>query len=358
MVSILSVTFRVPLLNLLFGDAEQEVMQHAMDYFFYLALSFPFLAINNAGGALYRVMGNSTMSMLISLMMNIINVCGNALLIYGFGMGAAGAAISTLFSRIIGTVVTLALLRNRRNAVYVDNYLDYRPDFPVIKEILRIGVPNGIESSMFQFGKLMTQSLISSMGTAAIAANAVAATLANYQYMPGQAFANTMVTVVGRCVGAEEKEQAKRYSRILIMATYACLWLVVAVTFFVAKPVIGIYELSAEGSEIAYELIIYHAIAASVIWPVAFTLPSAFRAASDVKFPLIVSMFSMWTFRVALSYVFSLAVVEKFGLSFAGLGMGPLGVWVAMTVDWVFRAVLFVARYLSGKWLNVYKRLS
>lgn len=346
------------LLNLLFGDVEPDVMQSAKDYFTFVALSFPFLAINNAGGALYRVMGNSTMSMLISLMMNIINVCGNALLIYGFGMGAAGAAIATLFSRIVGTVVTLALLRNRKNAVYVDNYLDYRPDFPVIKEILRIGVPNGIESSMFQFGKLMTQSLISSMGTAAIAATAVATTLANYQYMPGQAFANTMVTVVGRCVGAEEKEQAKHYSRILIMATYICLWVVVAITFFIAKPVIGIYDLSAEGSKIAHEMIVYHAVVASVIWPIAFTLPSAFRAASDVKFPLVVSMFSMWAFRVALSYVFSLEVVHVFDFfTFAGLGMGPIGVWVAMTVDWIFRAVLFVTRYLSGKWLTVYKRI-
>ncbi|MBQ2716163.1 MAG: polysaccharide biosynthesis C-terminal domain-containing protein, partial [Clostridia bacterium] len=314
---------------------------------------------NNAGGALYRVMGNSTMSMLISLGMNIINVIGNAILIYGYGMGSAGAAISTLVSRIIGTVITLYLLRNRKNTVYVDNYLDYRPDLPIIKEILRIGVPNGIESSMFQFGKLMTQSLISSMGTASIAANAVAATLANYQYMPGTAFTNTMVTVVGRCVGAEEKEQAKRYSRILISATYICLWAIVALTFFIAKPVIGFYELSAEGADIAYQLIIYHAICAAVIWPTAFTLPSAFRAASDVKFPLIVSMFSMWTFRVALSYVFSLDAVNVFGLfSFAGFGMGPLGVWVAMTVDWVFRAILFAWRYFSGKWLNVYKRLS
>ena len=335
------------LMGLLFGDVEPDVMQAAKDYFVFVAISFPFLAINNAGGALYRVMGNSTMSMLISLMMNIINVCGNATLIYGFGMGAAGAAISTLFSRIVGTVITLYLLRNRKNAVYIDNYLNYRPDFPIIKEILRIGVPNGIESSMFQFGKLMTQSLISSMGTAAIAANAVAATLANYQYMPGQAFANTMVTVVGRCVGAEEKEQAKRYSKILILCTYACLWAVVLVTFFVAKPVIGIYELSAEGSEIAHELIIYHAIVAAMIWPVAFTIPSAFRAASDVKFPLVIGVFSMWTFRVALSYVFA----------FSGLIQGPLGVWVAMTIDWVFRTIFFVWRYLSGKWLNVYKRL-
>jgi Na+-driven multidrug efflux pump len=166
-----------------------------------------------------------------------------------------------------------------------------------------------------------------------------------------------MVTVVGRCVGAEEKEQAKRYSNILISATYICLWAVVILTFFIAKPVIGFYELSAEGADIAYQLIIYHAICAAVIWPAAFTLPSAFRAASDVKFPLVISLISMWTFRVGLCYIFSLPSVEIFDLTLAGFGMGPLGVWVAMTVDWVFRTVLFAWRYFSGKWLSVYKTI-
>lgn len=357
-ITVIGILLKDFLLGLLFGDVDPDVMQSAQDYFIWVALSFPFLAINNAGGAIYRVMGNSMMSMLISVMMNILNVGGNSLLIYGFGMGSAGAAISTLISRIIGTLVTLAMLRNRKNVIYVDRYLDYKPDFRIIKEILRIGVPNGIENSMFHFGKLLTQSLISSMSTAAIAANAVAAALANYQYMPGTAMANTMVTVVGRCIGAEEKEQAKRYSRILISATYVCLWVVVLITFFIAKPVIGIYDLSPEGADIAYDLIIYHAICAALIWPAAFTLPSALRAASDVRFPLVISMISMWTFRVALSYVFALETVNILGLfSFPGLGLGPLGVWVAMTVDWVFRTIFFVIRYLSGKWLTVYKTL-
>ena len=357
-ITVFGLILRDFLLGLLFGEVEPDVMQAAQGYFIFVAFSFPFLAINNAGGALYRVMGNSTMSMLISFGMNIINVCGNAILIYGFGMGAAGAAISTLISRMIGTVITLYLLRNRKNTLYVDRYLDYRPNFPMIREILRIGVPNGIENSMFHLGKLITQSLISSMGTAAIAANAVAATLANYQYMPGSAISSTMITVVGRCVGAEEKEQAKRYSRILLFATYFCLWAVITLTFFIAKPVIAIYELSPEGADIAYQLIIYHAVCAAALHPIAFTLANSFRAASDVKFPLAVSMFSMWTFRVALSYVFSLEVVNVFNLfSFEGFGMGPIGVWVAMTVDWVFRSIFFAWRYLSGRWLNAYKRI-
>lgn len=354
-ISLAAVLFGKPLLSLLFGSVESDVMYHAENYFFFVALSFPFLAINNAGGALYRAMGNSLMSMLISLIMNLFNVCGNALLIYGLEMGAAGAAIATLASRILGTVITLLLIRQKKNVIYVDHFLKYRPDFPIIKEILRIGIPNGIENSMFQFGKLLTQSLISSMGTAAIAANAVALSLANYQYMPGTAFSNAMVIVVGRCIGAEEKKQAKHYSRVLVGITYLCLWAVVLATFLFAKPIIGIYDLSPEATEIAHQLILYHAIWAALIWPIAFTLPSALRAASDVRFPLVVSMFSMWTFRVAFSYIFSLESITFFGITLPGLGMGTMGVWVAMTVDWVFRTILFSVRYLSGKWLTVYR---
>lgn len=347
--------FRTPLLTALFGDAEADVMASASSYFFFVALSFPFLAIESAVAAVFRVMGNSVISMYVSVIMNLINVAGNALLIIGFEIGAAGAAIATLFSRIVGAGILLVLIRNKKNVIYIEKMLSYRPDFRVIREILRIGIPNGIENSMFQFGKLLTQSLISAMPTYAIAANAVASNLANFQYMPGTAFSNTMITVVGRCIGAGEKEQAKKYTRLLTFSTYACLWLIVIGTFVLASPVIKMYDLSPDAADIANKLIIYHAICAAAIWPVAFTLPASFRAASDVKFPLVVSMFSMWTFRVALSYVFSLETVTVFGYTFTGLGMGVMGVWVAMTVDWLFRAALFVYRHFSGRWLNVYK---
>lgn len=347
--------FRTPLLTVLFGEAEPDVMASAKSYFLFVAMSFPFLAIESAVAAIFRVMGNSVVSMYVSVGMNLINVGGNALLIMGFEMGAAGAAIATLVSRVIGASVLLVLIRNKKNVIYIENMLSYRPDISVINQILRIGIPNGIENSMFQFGKLLTQSLISSMPTYAIAANAVANTLANFQYMPGTAFSNTMITVVGRCIGAGEKEQAKKYTRILTFATYLCLWIVVIVTFLLSSAVIDLYDLSPEAEKLANELIIYHAVCAAAIWPVAFTLPASFRAASDVKFPLAVSMFSMWTFRVALSYVFSLESITKYGYTFFGLGMGAMGVWVAMTVDWLFRAIMFLYRHFSGKWLKAYK---
>ena len=344
--------FRTPLLTALFGKAEPAVMDSASGYFFFVSLSFPFLAIQSACNAIQRVEGKTTTAMLVSVCANLLNLLGNAVLIIGFDMGAAGAAISTMISRLVAAAVMLVVVGSHKNTLYVDRLLHYRPDFPVIRKILRVGIPNGIEDGMFNFGKLMTQSLISTMPTAVIAANAVANTLANYQYMPGTAISNTMIPVVGRCIGAQEPEQAKWYSRRLILWVYICLWAVAGATFLLADPLIGLYDLSEESSQIARQLIYFHAAWAIVIWPIAFTLPAAFRAAGDVKYPMVVSMLSMWTFRVALAYFLAQPQVEVFGLTIPGLNMGIMGVWTAMMVDWVFRTVLYLSHYLRGKWLR------
>ncbi len=356
-VSIVVIALRYPLLDLLFGKVETDVMSNAQSYFFFVALSFPFLGLYDAGAAIFRAMGNSTISMTVSLFMNFVNIAGNAILIFGFGMGATGAAIATLFSRIVGSIIITVLLHNKKNLIYIEHILHYRPDFNIIKSILRVGIPNGVENSMFQFGKLLTQALISGMGTAAIAANAVAHTMATFQYMPGGAIGLAMITIVGRCVGAEEKEQAKKYARTLVGITYLCLWVIVLFTFIFSKQIIQIYGLSPESAELANKLIIYHAVSAALIWPIAFTLPTSFRAASDVKFTLIVSVLSMWVFRVATSYILALESISLFGLAIPCLGLGVMGVWIAMSIDWVFRALLFVIRHLNGKWLTKYNRL-
>ena len=355
--TVLTVTvliFRRPLLSLLFGAVEADVMQSAMGYFFFVALSFPLLAIESANAAAFRAMGNSMVSLMVSLMMNLINVGGNALLILVFEWGAVGAAVSTLAARLLGALVLTVLLHNRKNPVYLERLFHFKPDFRVIRAILHIGVPNGIENGMFQFGKLLTQTLISTMPTAAIAANAVANTLANIQYMTGAAFSSTMVTVVGRCIGAQEKQQAKRYSRLLTLLEYLALGLMALVTVIFARPLIAVYDISPDSAALAYRLIIYHSICAVLVWPIAFTLPSAFRASGDVRFPLIVSMISMWSCRVALSYFFAPESFTVLGLlTLPGLGLGVMGVWIAMTIDWLIRTILFLYRYFSEKWLSI-----
>lgn len=353
LVTVTVLILRRPLLTLLFGSVEADVMRSAEGYFFFVALSFPLLAIDSANAASFRAMGNSMVSLLVSLMMNLINIVGNAILIYVCGWGAVGAAVATLAARAAGALVLTILIHSKKNDLYLEHMFHYKPDFRVIRSILHIGIPNGIENGMFQFGKLLTQSLISTLPTAAIAANAVANTLVNIQYMAGSAFSATMVTVVGRCIGAQEQAQAKRYSRILTGLGYLSLITVALITVVLARPLIATYNLSETSASIAHSLILWHSLLAAMVWPIAFILPSTFRAASDVRFPLVVSMFSMWVFRVALSYLFVPESFTVLGICIPGLGLGVVGVWFAMFVDWFFRTALFLYRYFSGKWMTV-----
>ena len=357
-ISAVVILLRVPLLKLLFGEVEADVLQNSLAYFFFVSLSFPFLAVENCVGATLRAQGDSMTSLKISILMNLLNVAGNAVLIYGLDLGAAGAAIATLFSRATGAVIKIFIIHNPKRYIHVSHLLHYRPDGGMIKAILNIGVPNGVENTMFQFGRLMTSSLVSSLGTVAIAANAAALSICNIQYTAGGAIQSSMVAVVGRCVGAKEKEQAKHYTWVLLGIAYSIVGAIAILISVFATPLLHFYGLSGGTSEIARRLIIYQSVIAILIWPIGFCLPPALRSASDVKFTMVVSSFSMWVFRVALAYVMAQEVVSVLGLfSFAGLGLGVMGVWVAMTVDWVFRTALFFWRFISGIWLTKYREV-
>ena len=185
-VSLLAIVLRVPLLKLIFGKIEADVMNNAKIYFLITALSYPFLGLYSAGAAIFRSFGNSKISMMTSLGANLINISGNALFIYVFKWGVAGAAIATMISRVFGAIMMLYLLRNKKSMVIIRNLIKTRPDFATIKAVCRIGIPSGIENSMFQMGKVLTQSVVSTCSTAHIAANAVANTLSQLQFIPGR----------------------------------------------------------------------------------------------------------------------------------------------------------------------------
>lgn len=343
---------RYPLLNALFGDAEAAVMDSALDYFFWMSLSFPFLGLFNGVAAVFRAEGNSMIGMKLSLLMNAVNIAGNALLIFGFHMGAGGAALATLFSRVVGAFVIVWLVQKKDHYVYVEHLWRYRPDLGVIKRILRIGIPSGLENSMFQFGKLLTQSLVSTLGTASIAANAVAGSLVSLQYAPGAAVNGAIFAVIGQCVGAGEEKQAKRYSRILLGVLYGSLGLIALVMSLLSGPLVRLYGLSGESFRLAQQMLLAHSLLAAMIWPLGFGLPNCFHAAGHVKFTLVISATSMWVFRVASAYLLALPSVTLLGLTIPGAGLGVMGVWVAMFIDWSFRGSVYIVRYLRGKWAH------
>ena len=332
--------FGKQMLPAIFGSVEDSVMHSAWIYMFVTALSYPFLGIYNAGAAIFRSVGNSKVSMGLSVLMNAINIALNAVLV-ALGYGVLGVAFATLVSRVVCGICMTVLVAHPYNPLQIKKFSSLLPNKKMILRILRIGIPSGIENSMFQVGKLMVVSMITSFGTAAIAANAVANSVAGFANIPGIAIGLAIVTVIGRCIGAGEKEQAKYYSKRLLGLAYAGMVLADLALFALVKPIIACFALSAEAARIATQLLVSFAICAALIWPLSFTLPNVLRAAGDAKYTMEVSVFSMWVFRVASSYFFA-----------GTMGLGVLGVWIGMYVDWGFRTLLFLIRYRRGKWLE------
>lgn len=321
------------LLSLVFGHAEKEVMDNAAIYFFLSALSYPFLAVYNACAALFRSMGNSKVSMFTSITMNVINIAGNAICIYGLRMGVEGVGIPTLVSRAFAAVLMLYLIQNPANTVRIKSLKELRFDWGMIGSILKIGVPNGLENGMFQFGKIALQSLVSSLGTTAIASYAMAGNLVTLQYLPGNAIGLGLITIVGQCIGAGEKEQAKKYTKQLVFLNYGLVAFMCVFMVLASRQLVAIYNLPNEVSEAAREMILAHSLA-MVVWPLAFTLPYTLRASFDASFTMLVSVASMWIFRIGFAYLFV-----------KGFQIGIMGVWYGMFIDWFVRAAMFAWRF-------------
>ncbi len=330
------------ILNVLFGRIEPDVKGFADTYLLIVFAAIPFMAVYNCGAAMFRAMGNTKVSMNTSILMNGINVAGNALLVYGFKMGVAGVAIPTLVSRIVAAVVITILLRKQSLTVHLSKRFNPRLEKNMIERILKIGIPNGVENSLFQLGKIMLMSFISGLGTAAVAANAVGNVVSTFQIMPGIAMGHTVVTVVSRCVGANSYNQARYYTKKLIGITYIMHIILNIAVFFALPLIMKAYGLSEETSKMAEEILILYGFFAATLWPIAFVLPNTLRAANDARFTMYVSVASMWIFRIG----FGLLLGKSFG-------MGVFGVWVAMIIDWVVRAIFFVARYINGKWTTI-----
>lgn len=324
------------LLGLIYGNVEADVMGNARIYFYINAVSFPFLAVYNGGAALFRAVGNSKISMQVSLFANVLNVAGNALLIYVFQLGVAGAGFSTLFSRALSAGAICVILRNK-GAVPVKWGL--RVDWGIMRRILFIGIPNGLENSIFQVGKILVSSLIASFGTASITANAVVGSVGSFQLIPTTAVGMAAITVVGQCVGAGEYEQARKYLYKLLRVAYVFVIIMGIGIMLLGGSICSLYHLSEETTQLTRGLLLYNAVCCMTVHPLAFAQPNGLRAAGDVKYTMLVSIGSMWTCRIGLAYVLG-----------KGMNMGLFGVWIAMTVDWLVRAVFFTARILTGKW--------
>lgn len=331
--------FRKGILRLIFGAVEESVMQAAEVYFLYTALTYPFIALFNAGAAIYRASGNTKLPMVISTCANVLNVVGNAVLMFGFDMGVAGAAIATLVSFVFGTVVLLGFLSRPGQTVEVGKLANLRPDWKVILLVLSIGLPSGIENAMFQFGKLIVQSTVSTLGTTAIAANAIVTVLEYMGSMPSTAIGTGLVTVAGQCMGAGKVDEAKRYIKKLTLWAAVVLLVVNGIILALTMPVTKLAGLSPDEAQLTFSVMLVISILKPFLWPLSFIPINGLRAAGDVRFTMIAATISMWVCRVGVT-----TVLCRF------MGIGLVGIWIGCMVDWCMRSIIFSGRYLSGKW--------
>lgn len=339
------IVFDKQLMLLCFGAIEPDVLEEGLKYLRITAMSFPFLALYNAGAAIYRSMGNSKASMNASVLMNIINVAGNAFCIYVLKWGVYGVAIPTLISRAAAGIYMLVLVVKPNQMLRLTREGLNHIDGPMMGSILRIGVPSACENCFFSLGRLIVASMITLFGTSQVSANAVASNIDRVGIIVGQAMGLAMVTVVGQCVGARDTDQATYYIKKLIRWCYIAQGAVNVVILLGTDWLVGLYTtLLPETHDLAVLLARIHGSCAIIFWPLSFVLPNALRASNDVKFTMWVGIGSMLACRIFGSWL--LCVL---------FGMGAVGVWIAMILDWICRISFFVPRTISGKWKTKYK---
>lgn len=342
-VSLICLVFQKPLLRLIFGSVEPAVMRASEIYFFYTALSFPFIAAYDSAASIFRAQDNTKGPMIISMISNVMNIAGNAVMIWGFHMGVAGAALSTLISRIFCAVVVIIQLRKEKEGqeIVVRDYFEIRPDWSMIRRILGLGIPSGIENSMFQLGKLAIQSTVSTLGTTAIAAQAMTNILENLNGIAAIGVGVGLMTIVGQCLGAGRQDEAVYYIKKLCVIAEVIIIISCLGVFALTKPITILGGMEKESADMCFHMVMWITIVKPLVWIMAFIPGYGLRAAGDVKFSMIVSCCTMWACRFCLC-VFLIRV----------MGFGPMGVWIGMFADWTLRGIIFTWRFHSRKWLQ------
>ncbi len=344
--AVLALVFKNQLLSLFFGKIEPDVRSAGLTYLTISVFSFPFLGMYNSCAAIFRSMGKSSITFTVSIIGNIINVAGNALCIFGLKMGVEGVAIPTLLSRMVMGIILFVLLHNTKHEVHFTRD-KFRIRLPIIRNILYLGIPGGIENGIFQLGRVLVMSIVSGFDTMSTTAMSVSNVFGGFGCIIGQAMNLSMVAVIGKCVGADDKEQIKYYLKKLMAIVYIGTAAINIILLSCLNPLLSLYELSPETRELTYRLIMIHDGLAIFLWPMSFTFPNMLRACNDVRFTMVASVVSMFVFRIGFSYLMGIT-----------LGMGVVGVQFAMIIDWICRITCFSLRYKAGCWQRTMYRLS
>ena len=327
------------LIGILFGQIEADVWHNADIYLYIVSLSIPFIAVYNAGAAIFRTTNDASLPMKIMLVCDILNIAGNAFCIYYLGWDVRGVAIPTVLSRVLAALAILYFAVDENYKLHIKHTLKHKFDMVMLKKVLKVGIPYGVENGLFQLGRVLVLSLVSTFGTMAIAANSVGYAIGIFSVLPGFAINLGLTAIISNCVGANDFKQARYYNKKCIILVVISHIVVNLIIFAMLPMILGIYDLSAQTEAMTTQMVLWHGLFAIIIWPLSFTLPSTFRGAGDSKSVMYISLVVMFICRIALSYVIA-----------DWMGVGVFGTWIAMFIDWYVRAGIYIYRYFSNKW--------
>lgn len=338
---VLMLAFGNTLLSLLYPKVEADVMQACKTYLFIVTLSFPANAIYNAGTALYRAMGKTSTTMKVSMAMNLVNIVGNAIGVFVLHLEAAGVAWPTTISWYFACVVMTILCFQRNNivSIYLKHIFTFDKD--IIQRILKVAIPNAIENGLFQVAKVLLGSLTSTFGTQQIAANGIGQTIWSLSACSLTSMSNAFVTCVGQCKGKGDDVATRYYLLKLTRITALMSFIWNAFILCMMPLLVQLYDISDYTKELLYTIVIIHNIFSGTVGVFFSPFSSGLRAAGDIKFTMIVSIFCTVIVRTSLSFLFAY-----------NFGLGVIGIALAMVSDWTLKSILVIARYHSGKWLN------
>ncbi len=340
------------IIELLFGGASSQTKQNAYIYFYINSASFPFLAIFQSCAALLRAQRKSLNTMISGIISFFLNIGFNALFIYGFRLEIAGVALGTLLARVFPAVFTLSLMTRKSNLVRISVFERFRFDKKLLKRILRLAVPSGIENSLFQLGKILVLSFISieiyntvidgAVINFQTSANSVTANVNTVSSIVGNGVNTSILTVIGQAVGTGDIDGVKHYIKKMLLISYIGNACCVAFTFGMSPLLLNFYNVSGEARTVAWHCLTLCLPLQALTYPLSFGMPAVLKANSDMKYVMSSSIFSMLLMRVGLCYILT--------CDWAGVHLGAMGLWIGMVCDWGLRAALFFGRYITGSW--------
>ncbi len=336
--SLLILLFNEEVIDFVYGTIENDVFTSAVDYSIPILISMPFYAVMTASNAISRSMGRSRITMNVSIIVNVINIIGNAIFLFVFNMGALGVGIASCISRIVGAVIMFLVVCDTSKELFIPSPLKPQFDGRISKMILHQAVPTGAEKCLFHIGKILISSTIASFGTASIAAYAVFNNMETLVDIPGNAIMLASITVIGQCCGARKYDEAMYYARKLLRISTLCMFVFGTVSFILTPSIVSLYGLSREATSLAILTIRIDCIC-RLFWSLAFVTPNILHAAGDVKLVMITAVLDMWVCRVFFAHILGV---------YCGLGL--LGTQIGMWMDWAVRIAVFYPRLRSGKW--------